>query len=80
MLYVILYSGPRQGTGSYKRVAEPRLFLSQLMVFKEVISPVKKQKEQEAGQTIHYPFYILPPKICCALSLQTTSLVQTEVA
>ncbi len=59
MNYVILYSGPRHGTGGYKRVAEPRLFLSQLTHFKEAIAPVKKQEEQEAGHTIHCAMHCL---------------------
>jgi hypothetical protein len=37
--------------GGYKRVADPRLFLSQLVDYKE--ASVKKQEEQEAGHTTH---------------------------
>jgi hypothetical protein len=40
-------------TGVYKQVAEPQLFLSQLMDFKEARAPVKKQEEHEGGHTIH---------------------------
>ncbi len=39
--------------GGYKKVAEPRLFLSQLVDFKEASASVKKQEEQEAGHTTH---------------------------
>ncbi len=46
--------------GGYKRVAEPRLLLNQLVDFKEASAPVKRQQEQEAGYTIrklilHFP-------------------------
>ncbi len=52
MLYSHLYSGCPQG-GGYKRVTEPRLFLTQLVDFKEANAPVKTQEEQEAGHTTH---------------------------
>ncbi len=52
MLPSHLYSGCPQG-GSYKRVTEPRLFLTQLVDFKEMNAPVKTQEEQEAVHTTH---------------------------
>ncbi len=52
MLHFYLYSGCLQG-GVYKKVAEPRLFLSQVVDFKEVSAPAKKQEEQETGHTTH---------------------------
>ncbi len=53
MLHTYLYSGCLQG-GGYKRVAEPQLFLSQLVDFKEGSAPVKMREEPEAGHTSHW--------------------------
>ncbi len=39
--------------GGYERVAEPRLFLNQLVDFNEASAPVKKQEGEETGHTIH---------------------------
>jgi hypothetical protein len=52
MYYDIYIVDPARG-GAYKRVVEPPLFLSQLTDFKEVSAPVKRQKGQKAGHTIH---------------------------
>jgi len=51
MLHSHLYSGCQQGEG-YKRVAEPRLFLSHLVYFKEASALVKKQEEEKLS-TLH---------------------------
>jgi hypothetical protein len=53
-----------------------------LKVFKEASATVKKEKNKKGAtlSTVNSKlFYIFPPKTCCSLSVQITSLVQTEV-
>ncbi len=58
---------PAAAGGGYKMVVEPRLFLRQLVDFKEGSAPVKKREEQEADHPkliLHFPAQDLLCIVC----------------